>query len=76
MDPRFSNRWSKEEEEMSTDPGEVKVEPEIRRRRVQQKGSAKKKKKKKKKKGKKGNLSRSRRPIRREPSRRRKVEKR
>jgi len=60
---------------MSTDPGEVKVEPEIRRRRVQQKGSAKKKKKKKKQ-GKKGNLSRSRRPIRREPGRRRKVEKR
>jgi hypothetical protein len=29
---------------MSTDPGEVKVEPEIRRRRVQQKGSPKKKK--------------------------------
>jgi hypothetical protein len=58
---------------MSTDPGEVKVEPEIRRRRVQQKGSAKKKKKKQ---GKKGNLSRSRRPIRREPDRRRKVEKR
>jgi hypothetical protein len=56
---------------MSTDPGEVKVEPEVRRRRVQQKGSAKKKKQ-----GKKGNLSRSRRPIGREPGRRRKVEKR
>jgi hypothetical protein len=63
-----------EEEEMSTDPGEVKVEPEIRRRRVQQRGWAKKKKKKKQ--GEKGNPSRSRRPIRREPGRRRKVEKR
>lgn len=40
---------------------------------AQQKGSAKKKTKKQ---GEKGNLSRSRRPIRREPGRRRKVEKR
>jgi hypothetical protein len=30
-----------EEEEMSTDPGKVKVEPEIRRRRVQQRGFSK-----------------------------------
>jgi hypothetical protein len=59
-----------EEEEMSTDPREVKVEPEIRRRSSE--GFSKEEEEA----GRKGNPSRSRRPIRREPGRRRKVEKR